>query len=187
MTTKLTISDYRRAEAVPGGPDRDPWIHVSDGTLTASVMVHHYNIDFATLVADAIVEVLPDATRAIADARERASAAKAHAERAEGRAQIEAAKLDAVLHGSRRVWGEALVRVTDTGHAWLLDPVKQERGFGLCFDSLEELWRAYPELRPVRWSDGDLIVGQTIALGGSDGARPGARDRGGNVGGGQAR
>jgi hypothetical protein len=162
----LAIESYRPATVVPGGPDLPGWLHVNDGTHAtgASVLVSHSSTAFAALVADAIAEVLPNATLVIA----RAKQAQAEAEQRTGRAhaaELDAkANLDAVLHGRRRLFGEALVRVAEDCSAWLLDPVKREAGFGLRYPSLADLWRAHPELRPVRWDGGDLIVDATIAL-----------------------
>jgi hypothetical protein len=162
----LTIDDYRRAEQVPGHSHRPAWLHVNDGTRQtgASVLVDHVDIEFATLVADTIANVLPGASRAIAQAQNAQAAAEDRSRRSHS-ARIDAEKrLDTVLHGRRRLFGEALVRVADDGVAWLLDPVKQERGFGMRYPTLADLWREHPELRPVRWDGGDLIVDATIAL-----------------------
>lgn len=166
MTRNLYIDSYRRAEEVPGMPDRPAWIHVNDGTHTtgASVVVDHYDLAFAQTVADAIAEILPDATRAIAIARTAQADAEARTRRAGALRQDAQERLHAVLHGRRRLFGEVLVRVTKDGAAWLLDPVKQEAGFGLRYPSLADVWREHPELRPVRWDGGDLIVDATIAL-----------------------
>ncbi len=76
---------------------------------------------------------------------------------AEERAVKSETKLAKVLGGGR-IRGQFLVRLTDTAEVWLLDPVKKDAGFGLCFSSLGSLWQAHPDLRPVRWADGDLIV-----------------------------
>ncbi len=112
----LVIDSYRRAEKAPGGPSRPAWLHVNDGAREtgASVLVDHSDLEFAATVADA--EVLPDASRQIADARRAQAAAE------------------------------------------------EEAGFGLRYSSLTDLWRAHPELRPVRWGGGDLIVDATIAV-----------------------
>jgi hypothetical protein len=164
--TGLIIDSYRRAEETPGQAHRPAWLHVNDGThgTGATVLVSHHDIEFAGLVADAINDVLPDATQAMAKAR-RAYVEAEERTRKECSARLDAEdRLDAVLHGHRRLFGEALVRVSDDGSAWLLDPVKQESGFGLRYPSLADLWRAHPELRPVRWEGGDLIVDASIAL-----------------------
>ena len=91
------------------------------------------------------------------------SAEAAHRARA-----IAQERLSRVLTGKAPFFGRLLVRVGADGSAWLLDPEKQERGFGLRFGSLAELWRAHPELRPVTWGDGDLLVeGLAIIPGGT--------------------
>lgn len=56
----------------------------------------------------------------------------------------------AALEGRRRFFGPVLcVPVTAgdwAGPVWLLDPEKQDRGFGLRFESLRELRELHPEL-----------------------------------------
>jgi len=161
----LTIDSHRRAENVKGQRHRPALVYVNDGggSPGPSVLVDCHDIDRANVVADAIAEVLPDATTAIGQARALQSEAEVRARHAYSEERDAKSRLDAVLHGRRILYGEALVRVTD-GEAWLLDPVKQEAGFGLRYPSLADLWRAHPELRPVRWDGGDLIVDATIAL-----------------------
>ena len=165
--TYLSIDDYRRAEDVPGHRHRPALIYVNDGAREtgACVMVDHSDIEFAAVVADAIAAILPDATLAIAWAKQAQAQAEEQATRAHSKRVDAEQRLDHVLHGKRRLFGEALVRVYEDGSAWLLDPIKQERGFGLRFPSLADLWRFHPELRPVRWDGGELIVDATIALG----------------------
>jgi hypothetical protein len=161
----LFVDSYRRAERVPGQASRPAWLHITDGAHNtgASVLVDHCDTEFAAAVADAIAEVLPDATLAV----KRATHAQANAEERARREHLlrrdAEDRLDAVLHGRRRLFGEVLVRVCEDGSAWLLDPVKQEAGWGLRYPSLADIWRDYPELRPVRWDGGDLIVDATIA------------------------
>lgn len=162
----LMVDEYRRFEECPGGPSRPAWMWINDGTRQtgASVTVSHADATFAAHVADTIAAILPDATGAIARAQYRAERAEERERRAHAARLDAEARLDAVLHGRRTLFGEALVRVTESGDAWLLDPHKQEAGFGLCYPSLVDLWRAHPELRPVRWESGDLIVDATIAI-----------------------
>lgn len=76
---------------------------------------------------------------------------------ADARAKLAEGKLASVLRPSP-IRGRFLVRIYPGGEAWLLDPEKQESGYGYGFPSLDELWRAHPNLRPVWWADGDLIV-----------------------------
>lgn len=150
IKTALTIDSYRRAEGNPGGPMRPAWIHVGtgrDGT-GVSVLVDDWDIEAASAVADAIVEVLPNATAAIAHAKRMQAHAEERARRSRAAEMNAKDRLHDVLHGRRRLFGEALVRVAKDGSVWLLDPVKQEAGFGLRFPSLPDLWRAHPELRP---------------------------------------
>ena len=88
---------------------------------------------------------------------------------AEERAVRSEAKLAKVLSGGR-IRGQFLVRLTATSEVWLLDPAKKDAGFGLCFSSLGALWQAHPDLRPVRWADGDLIVEAWVYEAEADGA-----------------
>lgn len=76
---------------------------------------------------------------------------------AEARAKLAEGKLASVLRPSG-IRGRFLVRTYPSGEVWLLDPQKQESGWGLRFPSLDELWRAHPDLRPVSWVGGELIV-----------------------------
>jgi hypothetical protein len=59
-------------------------------------------------------------------------------------------KMARTLTGGR-IRGRYHVALTKSGQAWLQDPEKRDVGFGLRFESLGELWRAHPELRPVAW------------------------------------
>jgi hypothetical protein len=168
----LVIDSYRAPEEVPGGPPRPGWIVVADAAADNSANVVVYaggGVEFAKRVADEIVAALPRASQRIDDLERRAAAAEAALTRAAASLLDAERRLDAVLHGRRRLFGEALVRVDDAGAAWLLDPQRQERGIGLHFPSLADLWRAHPELRPVRWSGSDLIVDGGIAIGDKDG------------------
>jgi len=45
-----------------------------------------------------------------------------------------------------------------TGEVWLMDPVKLGSGTGFRYASLADLWRAWPELRPIRTESGRIIV-----------------------------
>jgi hypothetical protein len=48
----------------------------------------------------------------------------------------------------RRLNGRTRVRITERG-VWLLDWEKDSRGFGLWYETIADLWREWPELRPV--------------------------------------
>jgi len=100
-----------------------------------------------------VCDIINDATYVAATVRN----AYVNRRLAEERAITSETKLAKVLSGGR-IRGQFLVRLTDTAEVWLLDPVKKDAGFGLCFSSLSALWQAHPDLRPVRWADGDLIV-----------------------------
>lgn len=70
--------------------------------------------------------------------------------------------LEASITGRRRFLGPVLMKPTRPGDwssdVWLLDPVKQERGFGLRFDSVAEVRRAHPELWVVASVDGGVLL-----------------------------
>lgn len=68
------------------------------------------------------------------------------------------ARLARVLGKGRCSRGPFLVRQAEDGSVWLLDPEKQERGYGLRFASLNDLWNSEPSLRPIEWRNDDLIV-----------------------------
>lgn len=82
----------------------------------------------------------------------------ARAELASARAAIEAMATD-----EPRLFGNVLLKpaVTGnwTGEVWLLDPEKQERGYGIRFKSLADARTAFPELWPIgNTSDGVLMA-----------------------------
>ena len=45
-----------------------------------------------------------------------------------------------------------------SGEVWLLDPTKQEQGFGLRFESLAEVRRSHPELWVVGIVDDGVLL-----------------------------
>lgn len=100
-----------------------------------------------------IVELINDATVICATVRNAYEDKRA----AEARAKLAEGKLASVLRPSG-IRGRLLVRTYPNGEVWLLDPQKQESGWGLSFPSLDELWRHHPDLRPVSWVNGDLLV-----------------------------
>jgi hypothetical protein len=70
--------------------------------------------------------------------------------------------LDAALSGKRRFFGRVMMKPAMpgdwTGEVWLLDPEKQERGWGMRFQSTADVRREYPELWPVgKTHDGILL------------------------------
>lgn len=119
-------------------------------------------VDSFNAVLREIADLLPERARVAAAAR------NAFNERDEMRRQRDAAerRLRRVLHGGR-ARGRLLVRVYADGSAWLLDPDKRERGFGFGWPSLTELWRAHPDLRPVKWGadgEGPFLLVEPTAL-----------------------
>jgi hypothetical protein len=75
------------------------------------------------------------------------------ADRAEARERGTQERIASLLDASHHGWaaGPAEVRPdTDwSGPVWLLDPEKLWNGLGFRFESLAELWRVHPYLRPV--------------------------------------
>ena len=115
---------------------------------------HNHEHDLLNTLMRVVCEIIEDAglygaalTNAIEDKR-----------RAEARAATAEARAAGILDGKSGnvAFGDVLVR-EGSGGVWLLDPVKQNAGFGLWFESLDALWRAHPNLRPVSWASGDLI------------------------------
>lgn len=51
--------------------------------------------------------------------------------------------------GKQRLFGNARIRTFADGSVWLLDPVKDTAGFGFYYPSLADLWRVWPDLRPI--------------------------------------
>lgn len=108
----------------------------------------------ATLIADQHEEV--NRLRAALDeSRNALIRAKANATQAEN-------ALDAALKGTRRFFGPVLLKPEMPGDwkgaVWLLDPDKQEKGWGLRFDSLADVRREYSELWiAARVNDGILL------------------------------
>ena len=81
------------------------------------------------------------------------------------RAALDSARAatEALLTGRPRLFGNVLLKPASasewTGPVWLLDPDKQERGYGLRFDSLADARAAFPELWPVgNTPDGVLMA-----------------------------
>jgi len=66
------------------------------------------------------------------------------------------------ISGHRRFSGPVLCKPALPGKwggdVWLLDPIAQERGFGLRFDSLSDVRRAHPELWIVDVRDSGILL-----------------------------
>jgi hypothetical protein len=166
----------RPAEDVEGQPSRDAMLcidtniprpaTVGGGTVAFRghfhATEHHDVLNLAlTLFCDAMADVslLAATFRNAIEDRDRAIATTGAAEMALAR----------TLDGrSGMLWrGELLVVIDEVrGGAWLQDPDKGDSGIGFYFDSLASLWRAHPNLRPVRWADGRLICA-SFAIGGA--------------------
>lgn len=157
---KATLT--REAEPNPGGPGRSAWLSIetdidSPGGRKVAFTgffdtYQHHSLLNATLrlVGDMIENAglyAATLTNAIEDKRA-----------ADHRAEVERNKAAGVLDGKSGnvAFGDVLIEVKD-GSVWMLDPVKRSGGFGLRFDSLDELWRAHPNLRPVAWGEDGII------------------------------
>lgn len=115
----------------------------------------------ATAIADAALE--QEAQQLAINAVQAANEKFADALR-KARARI--AELEAInaaaIAGRRRFFGPVLMRPARagdwTGAVWLLDPVKQERGSGLRFDSLAEVRSLHPELWVTAVVDNGVLL-----------------------------
>ena len=151
----------RYAQERPGQGAIPLMLRITYGDRETSLYASHVpdgHVDAINAAADALVAAAHPGTleleRLQRVARDRLDSAKeAHRARAEAQG-----RLARVLKGKSPFFGRLLVRVYPSGEAWLLDPDKQERGFGRCFGSLAELWQTHPELRPVAWGDDGLLV-----------------------------
>lgn len=139
---KIETSIPRPPNAGGGLEGWNLWLNPGAGPIEA------FNVILGT-IADSI----SDAGRLAALVRN-AFADKRAADEARERAEK---RLRDTLTG-RAIRGRFLVQLEDDGRAWLQDPERGDRGFGLRFASLAELWRTHPDLRPVEWSGGRLIV-----------------------------
>lgn len=150
-------------EERPGGPARPARLHAENAAGVSVGMWASYGPANAAdaFVAD-IAAVLPDASRAIALAEDRAAAAEARAEACAASLRGERDRTRRLLAGGR-FFGRVLIQVDESGRAWAMDPCKRDRGFGFRFESLAVLWRQWPDLRPVAWEGGDLIC-ESFAL-----------------------
>lgn len=158
----------RRAEAGNGGPSRPAWVlletamerpaNIGGGrvswTLYADPGGNSDHTDKLNALLSLLCDVVTDTGVVAAQVR---NAWQARADARKGERQAET-RLARVLDG-RRIRGRFLVQMDDVrGGVWLLDPEKGPAGLGFWFESLDALWRAHPDLRPVSWEDGRLIV-----------------------------
>lgn len=126
--------------------------------------VDREHVDKLNTLLHLLMELLGDVgplLAAVRNAFEAADAARAAQRQAEE-------KLEQVLTGGPSLArGTFYIAVDAQGRAWLQDPVKRANGFGFRFPSLADLWRAHPELRPVRWgedADGPFLIVETFAM-----------------------
>jgi hypothetical protein len=64
-------------------------------------------------------------------------------------------KIEALTSNKRRRhFGRTRVRITANG-VWMLDWEKDSRGFGLWYETIADLWREWPELRPIACGQDD--------------------------------
>lgn len=159
----LKVTLTREAEPTPGGPDRPAWLRIeTDIDQECGKGKHGFTGHFYTYAHH---DLLNATLRLVGDMIENAGLYGAiltnaieDKRAAERRAEIERKKAAGVLDGKRGnvAFGDVFIEITD-GAVWMLDPVKRGNGFGFRFDSLDELWRAHPNLRPVSWTDEGII------------------------------
>lgn len=160
LAARVELTSVRMADHVPGGAPNPAavWFSVTteDGRHGSAGFYATTASEFSDIVVALAAEVLPSASTTIASAKDEASRACERAKASHRLAEERRAVLAAALEG-RALFGEALVVVGPDG-VWLQDPVKRDAGFGMRFDTLGDLWTTFPQLRPVRWQDGNLIV-----------------------------
>jgi len=149
--------ETRNAEKVNGQPDRPLIVRVefTDGNHI-SLCSTFGDVDKLNTFAEAL-QVLPDTMHAIAMEKAKTAEALSVRDAAVMRRKESESKLRLLLSGGR-IFGRALVAMTENGGCWLQDPIKRDAGFGFYFESLSALWQAFPDLRPVRWENGELLV-----------------------------
>lgn len=152
----------RPAEAVDGQASRPAWLeiktaiprppNVGGGFVTWRGYIDgtdREHLDKLNLLLGLLMEITRDVgplLAAVRNAFRNADVAR------EARRRTEA-RLAGVMQGSPNARGTFFVRVDAQGQAWLQDPIKRDGGLGFVFPTLADLWRAHPELRPVRWGD----------------------------------
>lgn len=161
MSAPITVTVARPAEKRPGYAPA-PLI------LSASCDGHDYRVlvdvpaygtvEQTNALGERMAALVTEGDDAWARASAFAESAGSNADRAMRSERRLRERLDAVLTGRALFTGRARVTVTAAGEAWLQDPVKGDAGFGLCYPDTRRLWRAWPQLRPVAWSDDGLLV-----------------------------
>jgi hypothetical protein len=150
------IADRRPPEAVPGGPHRPGALWIESKAGRCGWYQIDGSVEAGAEAYDAIIRALEPSEHKFAnltDSREQAQESAKKWENAWRRADE---RLRIAMNGGR-FFGRVLCVVTDNG-VWLQDPEKRDKGFGLRFASLAHVWREFPDLRPVSWDGGDLIL-----------------------------
>lgn len=149
--------EIRHAEKVNGQPDRPLTIRVElPNGSHISLYSTFGDVEDLNTFAGAL-QVLPDTMHAIAMEKAKTAEALSVRDAAVMRRKESESKLRLLLSGNR-IFGRALVVMTENGGCWLQDPVKRDAGFGFYLESLSALWQAFPDLRPVKWENGELLV-----------------------------
>jgi len=156
------VASTKSSRTLPGAASSCAVVYLCDGDESAvgTIVIDVHRDDVNNALSEVIVSALGGAD--ILAARLRAAqqdAANASARALRMANSLRAAEicLERTLAGRSCVSGEVLIDVAPDGAAWMHDPRKGAAGFGLRWPSLADLWRAHPELRPVRWQDGRLI------------------------------
>jgi hypothetical protein len=143
-----------------------PGIEVSVSPLHCGRDVEHGEIEAARVrqqeLADQLAEDIADNAAALAAVRRELAREKATTEhlrdsfdRLRRRWQAAVDSIEALTSNKRRRhYGRTRVRITERG-VWMLDWEKDSRGFGLWYETIADLWREWPELRPVACGQDD--------------------------------
>lgn len=98
---------------------------------------------------------LADVRRELADSRAATAALQDRFDRLTLQWRSAVNNIEALTSSKRRrLNGRTRVRITERG-VWLLDWEKDSRGFGLWYETIADLWREWPELRPIACGQDD--------------------------------
>lgn len=125
------------------------------------VLVEPTNID-AQAHAEETASLLARQTDKITDLEREVATLRESLQRVRAARDAAETSLSHVLTGERRFFGQVLVKPATPGawdgEVWLLDPEKQERGWGMRFASMADVRREYPELWPVGVVEGGILL-----------------------------
>jgi hypothetical protein len=162
MTTLPLVAGTKLSRTNPGAASSCAVVHLCDGdeSPAGSIVIDVHRDDVNNALAEVIVAALGGAdvpAARLRSAQQDVADANDRSQRMANLLRVAEIRLERTLTGRSCVTGEVWVDVASDGTAWMHDPIKGAGGFGLRWPSLADLWRAHPELRPVRWADGRLI------------------------------